>query len=130
MPNVPGITNQKCSRFFSAGMVIDYNGGAVSYTTSKYYDLLISCTDIGSNTIYSNFVVDIIKNEPPSLTNLPGKLCQVYPQRKQLVFERSFYFSFRVVILSYCFFPFIFLYFNSINQSVTVIITYITELND
>ena len=61
----------KLINIFSAGLVVSYGGGAVSYATSPYYDILIRCTD-GTNTIYSNIVVDIVKNEPPTIDNLPS----------------------------------------------------------
>ncbi|XP_060558452.1 protocadherin Fat 4-like, partial [Ruditapes philippinarum] len=38
-----------------------------TYSTKKYYDLRISCTD-GVTTVYSNFQVDVVKNEAPTFT--------------------------------------------------------------
>ncbi|XP_053409255.1 protocadherin Fat 4-like isoform X2 [Mercenaria mercenaria] len=52
-----------------------------SYPSEKYYDLWISCTD-GDATTYSNFQVDVVKNEPPFYNAGSGYLpASVYVER-------------------------------------------------
>ena len=66
-------------RFYSCYDLIGGGGYDITYTpgvpipfkTTPFYDILISCQDL-NNIIKSNFVVDIVKNQPPSISNLPG----------------------------------------------------------